>query len=131
MVLVAVFAAVFLGERLTAGGWAGVALIAYEDFAKVQLRTAEILAAEKVDGADKLLKLSLAVGEERRTIVAGIAQHYTPEELPGKRIVVVANLKPATIRGVESQGMLLAASHGKNLRLVTVDGELPSGGSVK
>ena len=63
--------------------------------------------------------------------MAGIAKHYRPETLPGKTIVVVANLKPARIRGVESQGMLLAASHGEQLRLITVDGELPDGAVVK
>ena len=111
---------------------AGVATIEYADFQKVQLRTAEILSAEPVPGADKLLKLQIRIGEETRQIVAGIAKHYAPADLPGKRIVVVANLKPAKIRGVESNGMLLAASAGDTLRLVTVDGaDQPSGASVK
>jgi methionyl-tRNA synthetase len=109
----------------------GVALIAYEDFAKTQLRTARILAAERIEGADKLLKLQIELGAEKRQLVAGIAQHYAPEDLPGKTIVVVANLAPARIRGVESNGMLLAASHGKDLRLVTVEGGFPSGATVK
>jgi methionyl-tRNA synthetase len=103
----------------------------YADFQKIQLRTARILAAEKVSGADKLLRLQIAIGEERRQIVAGIAQHYTPADLVGRTIVVVANLKPAKIRGIESQGMLLAASSGSDLRLLTVDGEIPSGAKVK
>ena len=100
------------------------------DFAKVELRTAKIVAAEKVDGADKLLKLRLEVGAETRQIVSGIATWYKPEELPGKTIVIVANLKPAVIRGVESAGMLLAAKSGKELRLVTVDGEIAGGAQV-
>ena len=109
----------------------GVALVEYADFQKIQFRTAKILAAEMVAGADKLLKLQIDVGGETRQLVAGIALHYAPESLPGKTVVVVANLKPATIRGVESRGMLLAASVGKELRLVTVEGDLPSGAVVK
>ncbi|HMO05622.1 MAG TPA: methionine--tRNA ligase [Kiritimatiellia bacterium] len=106
-------------------------LIEIADFAKVQLRTAKIIAAERVPGADKLLKLSILVGEERRQLVAGIALHYTPEDVIGKTVIVVANLKPAKIRGVDSQGMLLAASKGEKLTLVTVDEEISSGAQVK
>lgn len=107
-----------------------VELIGIEDFAKVELRTAKVIEAEKVEGADKLLKLQLEVGTEKRQIVSGIAQWYAPETLAGKTIVIVANLKPAVIRGVESKGMLLAAKTGGELRLVTVDGELPTGAQV-
>jgi len=97
----------------------------------LELRTARILKAEKVDGADKLLRVDIEVGNETRQIVAGIAQHYDPEELPRRTVVVVANLKPAKIRRIESNGMLLAASVGKTLRLVTVDAEdTPSGAEV-
>jgi methionyl-tRNA synthetase len=85
-------------------------LITYDDFAKVKFRTAKVLEAEKVAGADKLLRLQILVGEERRQVVAGIALHYKPEDVVGKTVVVVVNLKPAKIRGVESNGMLLAAS---------------------
>ncbi|HBA83960.1 MAG TPA: methionine--tRNA ligase [Verrucomicrobia bacterium] len=106
-------------------------VIEYDDFIKAQLRTAKIIGAEKIPGAVKLLKLDVFMGEERRQIVAGIALHYEPEQLIGKTIVIVANLKPAKIRGVESQGMLLAASKGEKMRLVTVDGELASGAVVK
>jgi methionyl-tRNA synthetase len=95
--------------------------IDYEDFQRVELRTAEVVAAEKVPGADRLLKLKVRLGTEERQIVAGIAQHYQPAELVGKMIIVVANLKPARIRGLESQGMLLAAQKGKTLTLLTVD----------
>jgi methionyl-tRNA synthetase len=105
--------------------------IEYTDFEKVQLRTARILEAERVEGTDKLMKLQLEIGDEKRQIVAGIAQHYEAAGLIGKQIVVVANLKPAKIRGVESNGMLLAASSEGSLRLITIDGELPSGAAVK
>jgi methionyl-tRNA synthetase len=106
-------------------------VITYEDFSKVKLRTAKILAAEPIEGAVKLLKLNVLMGEERRQIVAGIALYYTPEKLIGKTVVVVANLAPIKLRGVESQGMLLAASKGERLLLVTVDGDLSSGAVVK
>ncbi len=111
----------------------GVAQIEYEDFAKVELKVAEIIAAEPVPKADKLLKLLLDVGGERRHIVSGIAQHYAPGDLVGKRIILVANLKPKALRGVESHGMLLAAtSDDGKLSLVTLDKEaFPSGGRVK
>jgi len=102
--------------------------ISIDDFAKVELKTAEVLEVEKVEGADKLLKLQIKVGEENRQIVAGIAEHYSPEELVGKKIVVVANLKPAVIRGVESNGMLIAVSTKDSVILVTPeDTDVPSG----
>ena len=103
--------------------------VSIEDFAKLELRTAKILAAERVEGADKLLKLQIEVGPEKRQLVSGIAKYYTPEELIGRNIVIIANLKPAKIRGVYSQGMLLAATSGDKLELVTV-GDLPSGSVV-
>jgi len=112
----------------------GVALtqrIKYDDFAKVELRTAKIKLAERVEGADRLLRLELEVGDEERQIVAGIAEHYAPEDLAGKAIVMVYNLKPAKIRGVKSNGMLLAASTDDALKLVTIDGEFPSGVRVR
>ncbi len=108
----------------------GVALIEFTDFTKVDLRNVIIREAEKVEGADKLLKLQVEVGDELRQVVAGIAEHYAPEALIGKMVILVANLKPAKIRGVVSNGMLLAASKGKHLRLVTLDGDLPSGSKV-
>ncbi len=114
-----------------AAGAPAAELVEYADFARIQFKTARILSAEKVAGADKLLQLQIEIGGEQRQIVAGIAQHYDPATLPGKTVIVVANLKPAKIRGVESNGMLLAASHGQTMRLVTVDGELPSGSGVK
>jgi methionyl-tRNA synthetase len=85
--------------------------ITIEEFAKIDLRVARVLAAEKVEGSDKLLKLQVELGNEKRQIVAGIAQHYSAEQMVGKEIVVVANLKPAKLRGLLSEGMLLAASN--------------------
>ena len=105
-------------------------LISIDEFAKVKLKTAKVLTAERVENADKLLKLSIEVGGETRQLVAGVAQFYTPEEMVGKTIVIVANLKPAVIRNIESCGMLLAAKAGKRLALVTVEGDMPSGASI-
>jgi methionyl-tRNA synthetase len=106
-------------------------VISIDDFAKIELRVAEVVEAEKVKNADKLLKLQVKIGDERRQIVAGIAKHYEPEKLIGKKIIVVVNLKPAKLRGVESQGMLLAASDSQKLTLVTVDEQIDSGARVK
>jgi methionyl-tRNA synthetase len=83
--------------------------IVYDDFAKIDLKTGTIVAAEKVDKADKLLKLSVDLGFETRTIVSGIALHYQPESIIGKQVVVVANLAPRKMRGIESNGMILMA----------------------
>ncbi len=103
-------------------------IIAIDDFAKVKLRVAEVLACERVPDATKLLRLQISVGEEQpRQIVAGIAEFYTPEQLVGKKIIVVANLKPTKIRGIDSNGMLLAAKSGKQLAVLTVDRDLPAG----
>jgi len=110
---------------------AGDQLVTIDEFFRSQLKTAKVLEAEKVEGADKLLKLKIEVGSEQRTLVAGIAKAYTPEQVVGRTIVIVANLKPAKIRGIESQGMLLAAKSGDQLRLIAVDGgDFPSGCSV-
>ncbi|XXF75706.1 methionine--tRNA ligase [Myxococcaceae bacterium GXIMD 01537] len=106
--------------------------IEYGDFAKVTLKVGRVLKAERVQGADKLLKLTVDVGEESpRTIGAGIALSYAPEQVEGRRVVVVANLKPRKIRGIESRGMLLAAgADEKSLSLVD-PGDLPPGSEVK
>jgi methionyl-tRNA synthetase len=98
-------------------------IITFNKFQKVELKTALVLEAEKVEGADRLLKLQLEVGEEKRQIVAGVAEYYNPEELINKMIVIVANLEPAIIRGIESNGMLLAAKKGKELSLIVIDSE--------
>ena len=105
--------------------------IGITDFAKVELRVAEIMTAERIEGTDKLLKLQVSLGEEQRQIVAGIAQHYTPEALIGKKVVVVANLKPAKLRGVESQGMLLAASDSDVISILTPLKDVKVGSKVK
>ena len=105
-------------------------LLDISEFGKTKMVVAEVLKAEKVEGADKLLKLQIDIGSEKRQIIAGIAKHYSPEEITGKRIVVVKNLKPATIRGVESNGMLLAAKKGKKLCLVVPENDLPPGASI-
>jgi methionine--tRNA ligase beta chain len=84
-------------------------MVAYDDFAKLELRVAKVLTAEKVENTEKLLKLGVDIGGEIRTIVAGIAKAYAPEELVGKKIIVLTNLDTRTIKGIQSQGMLLAA----------------------
>ena len=106
--------------------------ISIEDFAKMDLRTAIVLEAEKVEKTDKLLKLKVDLGTEQRTIVSGISQHFTPEDMVGRTVIVIANLKPAKIRGIESHGMLLAASNADKsvLSLVTAP-NLPAGCKVK
>lgn len=109
----------------------GAGLVTLEEFGRFQLRTAKVMGAEAVAGTTKLLKLNVLMGSERRQLVAGVALHYTPEDMIGKTVVVVANLRPAVIHGIESQGMLLAASKGERMRLVTVDGNLASGATVK
>jgi len=105
--------------------------ITIEEFARMDLRVAEVKTAEKMKKADKLLVLTLQVGEEERTVVSGIAQWYTPEELVGKKVVLVANLKPTKLRGVMSQGMILAASEGDRLEVLTLAPDFPSGSRVK
>ena len=105
-------------------------LLDISEFARAELRVAEVIEAERVEGADKLLRLQINIGSEKRQIVAGVAQHYPPDRIKGMKIVVVTNLKPATIRGVESRGMLLAAKAGKKLTLLTPDDDLPPGAKI-
>lgn len=108
------------------------AQISIDEFAKVELKVAEVISCEKVPKADKLLKLQLKVGDQERTVVSGIALHYTPEQMVGKKVVLVANLKPAKLRGILSQGMILAASDSEGkLEVLTVDSEIPAGSPVK
>lgn len=107
----------------------GVA-IGIEDFAKVSLKTAKVIACEPVKKSDKLLCLQLEVGEEKRQVVSGIAEYYKPEDLLGKTVVVVANLKAAKLRGVESQGMILAADAPEGVKVIFVDG-IPSGCTIR
>lgn len=105
--------------------------ITIDDFFKTDLRVAKVVACEKVEKSDKLLKLQLSLGEETRQVVSGIAKYYTPEELVGKKVVLVANLKPAKLRGVESQGMILCGECGDNVRLVEPDQSLPEGSKIR
>ncbi|MBI2555541.1 MAG: methionine--tRNA ligase [Candidatus Rokubacteria bacterium] len=105
--------------------------ISIDDFARVDLRVAEVVAAERVPKSKRLLKLTVKVGTETRTLVGGIAEHYDPASLVGRKVVIVANLEPATLMGVESNGMVLAASEGNDLALVVLDRDLPSGAKVK
>lgn len=99
--------------------------ISYSDFEKLDLRVATIVKVENVEGADKLYKLKIEVGSGVRTIVAGIKQHYTPEELVGKQIIIIANLEPRKMKGIESQGMLLAASNAEHDKVVLLTAEKP------
>jgi len=106
-------------------------IITIDDFAKVDLRVAKILNAERVEGSEKLIRMDIDLGElGKRQLVGGLAKHYKPEELVGKLIVVVANLKPRKLFGLESQGMLLAAKYGDKLKLLTVEEEIDPGAKI-
>jgi methionyl-tRNA synthetase C-terminal region/beta chain len=106
--------------------------ITIDDFKKIDLRVGRVIEAEKVPKSEKLIKLLVEIGNEKRQVVAGIAQHYKPEDLIGKLIVVVANLQPAKLMGQESQGMILAASNESGtLTLVGVQSEISTGSAVK
>lgn len=117
-------------ESAKGAGEEGAGVIDISEFGRVDLRVAKVLSAEAVEGASKLLKLQIDVGFEKRQIVAGVAEYYTPDEITGMHIIVVVNLKQAVIRGIESNGMLLAASKGKKLSLLTPDKDLPPGAKV-
>ncbi len=110
-------------------------IISIDDFAKVQLRVARILTAEKVEGSDKLLKLSVKLGEGEplRTVVSGIAKFYTPEAIEGRQVVLVSNLKPAKLKGIKSEGMILCASDAedKALKLCTVEPGMEDGAYIR
>jgi methionyl-tRNA synthetase len=104
--------------------------IKIDEFGKIELRVAEVIAAEPLPKSKKLLKLTVSLGQEHRTVVAGIAEHYAPAEIVGKRVVIVANLEAAKLMGVESDGMVLAASAGGKLAVLTLDRDLPPGAKV-
>ena len=104
--------------------------ITIDDFAKLDMRVAEIIKVEKHPSADKLLVFQLKIGEEIRQVVSGIAKWYEPEDLIGKKVVMVYNLKPVTLRGVESNGMILSAEKGKKLSVVSTLDEIPSGATI-
>ena len=106
--------------------------IKFSDWQKLDLRVAEILEVEEVEGADKLYKLKIDLGTETRTIVAGLKPYYNKQELEGKRIIVFCNLEPKTIRRIESKGMVLAASNSdkSEVKLIQSDGFIELGGKV-
>ncbi len=95
--------------------------IVYEDFDKIDFRVGTILSAEKHPDADKLLVFQVKMGTETRQIISGVAKSFTPEEMVGKKVVVVANLKPRKLRGMESKGMILFADNGERVEIVTTD----------
>lgn len=105
-------------------------IIGIEDFLKLDIRLAKVIYAERIEGSEKLLKLKVSLGSEERTVVAGIAKHYTPEEVIGKKILLLANLKSRKILGIESQGMVLALSDGERLSLIVPDREVAEGTRV-
>lgn len=105
--------------------------ITIDEFMKVQLKTAKILSAERVPKSEKLIKLQVSLGDEQRQIVAGIGKKYEPDVLVGKTIVIVANLKPAKLMGIESQGMVLAAGDADVRGLLTIQEEVDPGTKVK
>ncbi|MFD9628699.1 methionine--tRNA ligase [Peribacillus muralis] len=105
--------------------------ITIDDFTKVELRVAQVIEVEPVKKADKLLKLQLDLGYEKRQVVSGIAQHYKPEDLVGKKVICVTNLKPVKLRGELSQGMILAGSQDGVLSVATIDSSIPNGSKVK
>ena len=98
---------------------------------KVELRVANVVAAERLENSDKLLKLTVDLGTEQRTVLAGIAEMYQPEEVVGKQVVIVANLQPRKMRGVESQGMLLAADVEGQAILLHPETQVPAGSRVR
>jgi methionine--tRNA ligase beta chain len=105
--------------------------IRFEDFQKIDLRVGKVLEAEKVEGSEKLLKLIVDLGSEKRQLVAGIAKYYNPEDLIGKEIVVVANLEPKKLMGIESQGMLLAADVNGEPVILIPEKEVPPGTKIR
>ena len=105
-------------------------MITIDDFAKLDLRVAKVTSAEPHPNADKLIVMQIDLGEEQRQIVAGLRQWYAPEDLVGRCIVVLTNLEPATLRGVESNGMLLAAQSGETVLVLQPDREMPAGSKV-
>jgi len=109
----------------------GNGLISIDEFAKIDLRVAKVIEAERVEGSNKLLKLKLEVGKETRQVVSGISKYYSPEDMIGKYVILVANLKPAKLKGIESQGMILAAANDKDeLVLLTIDKEIDTGSKI-
>lgn len=105
-------------------------MITFDEFKKAELRVGKITAAERVEGSEKLIKLAVDVSTEVRQIVAGIGKRYTPEELIGRQIIIVANLAPRALMGIESHGMLLAANDENGLSLIAPDRDVALGAQV-
>lgn len=108
-------------------------MITLDDFRKMDLRVAQIIHAERVEKTRKLLKLTVEVGSEQRALIAGLGAHYQPEDLLGLKVIILANLEPATIRGIESNGMLLGVgcNDRENIALVTINRDMPTGARVE
>ena len=105
-------------------------MITVDDFKKIELKVAKILEAERVEGSDKLIKMQLSLGEEERQVIGGIGKAYEPEQLIGREIIIVANLEPRSLMGLESQGMLLAASDENGIALLAPDKEVLPGSKI-
>lgn len=106
-------------------------MINLDDFKKVELKVAKVISAEPIEGSEKLLKLQVDLGSEQRQILSGIAKYYQPQDLVGRSIVIIANLEPRMMMGLESQGMVLAAGDGDTVSLLLPDKDMPAGASVK
>lgn len=108
-------------------------MISLDDFRKIDLRVAQVISAEKIEKATKLLKVTVEMGSEQRTLIAGLGGHYQPEELLGLKVIVVANLEPAVIRGIESNGMMLGVgcNDRENIALLTINRDMPTGTRVE
>ena len=106
-------------------------MISFDEFKKLDLRVAKVIGAEKIEGSKNLLRLEIDLGSEKRQIVAGISQFYQPEDLVGKEIVVVANLEPKKLMGIESQGMLLAAEKDGEPVILVPEKEVPPGTTIR
>lgn len=105
-------------------------MVSFKEFQNLDLRVGKVLSADAVPGADKLYKLSVDIGDRTVTLVAGLRPYYKPEEMKGKKIIVVANLDPVTLKGVKSEGMLLAAQDGNVVSLLTMDKDVKPGSKI-
>ncbi|MCJ7816691.1 MAG: methionine--tRNA ligase subunit beta [Candidatus Aenigmarchaeota archaeon] len=105
-------------------------MVSFKEFQSLDLRVGRILSVDSVPNADKLYKLSVDMGDKKITLVAGLRPYYKPEEMKGKKIIVVANLDPVILKGVKSEGMLLAAQEGNVVSLVTIDKDVKPGSKV-
>jgi methionyl-tRNA synthetase len=122
--------AVDVPAAATTSGRQDVSQIAIDEFRKLDIRVAEVIDAKRVPNTDKLIEAKVDLGGEVRTIITGLIPHYQPEDLVGKRIIVLANLEPRRVRGVDSHGMLLAAEWEGQIGLLTVDKSAPSGAKI-